>query len=180
VLSFRPTNRQGEQNKFTLARVPGGLKGRSLRIGPVALRQRLDRKQACAYYPQESRENDHTMANTKPCNFSSLHNESIILLNWRTNILAAQADKVFYRVDAPHHRIVARLLWPARARSSDPSMSAPGVSGRSLEQAPHRKFLRPPAEHPHWSDCELKMVGGFTADKCHEPTSPAAQGGRPT
>src|SRR3981189_3741264 len=32
-------------------------RGQELEIGPVALRQRLDRGQSCAYYPQEFREN---------------------------------------------------------------------------------------------------------------------------
>ena len=47
-------------------------------------------------------------ANTKPCNFSPLHNESIILLNWRTNIsgLQRQADNVLSRGRAvPSHRV---------------------------------------------------------------------------
>ena len=30
--------------------------GQEFEFGPVALRQRLDRGQSCAYYPQESRE----------------------------------------------------------------------------------------------------------------------------
>ena len=53
-VSFPPTNLRGEQNSSPWL---GCLESESqeLKIGPVALRQRLDRRQSCAYYPQESR-----------------------------------------------------------------------------------------------------------------------------
>ena len=56
-VSFQPDKSRGEQNRFTLARVPDSLsRGQEFEIGRSLLGQRLDRGQSCAYYPQESRE----------------------------------------------------------------------------------------------------------------------------
>jgi hypothetical protein len=60
MFPYRPTKSSRRAKRFTLARVPGSPKGKELKIGPVALRQRLDRGQSCAHYPQEPRKNDHT------------------------------------------------------------------------------------------------------------------------
>ena len=55
-VSFRPTNLGASKIGSPWLGCLTVSRGQEFEIGPVALRQRLDRGQSCAYYPQESRE----------------------------------------------------------------------------------------------------------------------------